>query len=278
MIDSHVHFFPGDMIRKRELFCDDPVFNSLYGQGAKMAGIEDVLDHMDKHGIEKSIAMGFPFEKAGYCERINSEMLECAEKYPGRFIPFAALPSENDEPDAALKTMKDRGFAGAGEIALYTEGLGPGREPWIRRIFSRARELGLILCFHVNEPVGHIYTGKYPTDFDILYRVIRENPGVRVILSHWGGGLLFYELMPEVRAAFADVYYDTAASPYLYDNGIYRTAIDIVGSRKILFGTDYPLLTADRYMKGLRSREIGNSDILNITGENVRRLIDPVRI
>ena len=36
-------------------------------------------------------------------------------------------------------------------------------------------------------------------------------------------------------------YYDTSASPLLYDMTIFRNVIHLVGAEKIIFGSDYPL-------------------------------------
>ena len=43
-----------------------------------------------------------------------------------------------------------------------------------------------------------------------------------IIAAHWGGGLPFYALMPEVRDALQNVWFDTAAGHLLYD----RRSID----------------------------------------------------
>jgi len=55
--------------------------------------------------------------------------------------------------------------------------------------------------------------------------------------------MLFYELMPKVRKTMRNVWYDTAASPLLFPtDDIFRVALECIDHRKILFGTDYPLL------------------------------------
>ena len=61
--------------------------------------------------------------------------------------------------------------------------------------------------------------------------------GVRLVLAHWGGGLPFYALMPEVAESLSDVYFDTAASPFLYDAKVFETAASIVGPGHIMAAT-----------------------------------------
>ncbi len=71
--------------------------------------------------------------------------------------------------------------------------------------------------------------GKGRTPLDRFYELILSFPKLTILLAHWGGGLPFYELMPEVAKAMANVYYDTAASPFLYSTKIYATVSEIVG-------------------------------------------------
>ena len=38
-----------------------------------------------------------------------------------------------------------------------------------------------------------------------------------------------------------NVFYDLSACPLLYEGSLYRKLIEVVGPKKILWGTDYPL-------------------------------------
>jgi hypothetical protein len=72
-----------------------------------------------------------------------------------------------------------------------------------------------------------------------------EFPGVNFILAHWGGGLAFRELA-EFGALPPNLYFDTAASPLLYDIGVFKSALAKVGPSRILYGSDYPLILYPR--------------------------------
>ena len=106
-----------------------------------------------------------------------------------------------------------------------------------------------MLLLHVNEQVGHHYDGKMAVDFVEVSRFVADHQDLTMILAHMGGGLCFYEFMPEIRRAFSRVFYDTAAMPYIYSNEIYRF-IDTFIPEKTLFGSDYPLLSFKRYETG----------------------------
>jgi predicted TIM-barrel fold metal-dependent hydrolase len=124
----------------------------------------------------------------------------------------------------------------------------------------------LILLTHSSEPVGHQYQGKGSVTPETLYPFITNYPDLKIVCAHWGGGLPFYSLMPEVKKAMANVYFDTAASPFLYSPRIYNQVIDLVGPDKILFGTDYPLLKPGRLLREIES--------LNLPAETKKMILE----
>ena len=103
-----------------------------------------------------------------------------------------------------------------------------------------------------------------------------------MILAHWGGLLPFHELNPHVRKAFANVWYDAAASPLLYDSRVFRGVVDTVGADKVLYGSDYPLLLYPsrqtepdftRFIEEIRGSELTPKEQEKILGDNFTRLI-----
>jgi predicted TIM-barrel fold metal-dependent hydrolase len=81
--------------------------------------------------------------------------------------------------------------------------------------------------------------------------------------------------MPEMRRAFGNVYYDTAASLYLYDDAIFSLAAQLMPD-KILFATDYPLITQRRFLKRVREAGLEEGELGKILGGNARQILDPL--
>ena len=54
------------------------------------------------------------------------------------------------------------------------------------------------------------------------------------------------ETNPEIKNDLANVIYDTAASPLVSDDRIWRAVLDVVPAEKVLFGSDYPLVLYPR--------------------------------
>jgi predicted TIM-barrel fold metal-dependent hydrolase len=102
-----------------------------------------------------------------------------------------------------------------------------------------------------------------------IYNFLEAYPSNRIVLAHWGGGLFFYSLMKrEVKDALRHVWFDTAASPFLYTPDIYRIAGEIIGFEKIFFGSDYPLISPERYFREMEQADIDPEHLKKIKGEN----------
>jgi len=135
------------------------------------------------------------------------------------------------------------------------------------------RKRKLILLLHASEPVGHDYTGKGTITPALLYPFISSFPDLTIVCAHWGGGLPFYALMPEVKKAMANVFFDTAASPFLYTPQVYNQTIQLVGADKILFGSDYPLLAPSRLLKEIEALDLPKEIKDLILSGNAQRLL-----
>jgi predicted TIM-barrel fold metal-dependent hydrolase len=77
--------------------------------------------------------------------------------------------------------------------------------------------------------------------------------------------------MPEVRAALRNVYYDTAATPYLYGDEIFRHVMAWAPT-KVLFGTDYPLISQARFLRRLRDTGLDDDALDRVLWRNAWNL------
>ncbi len=277
MIDVHTHIFPPEVASRRDDFLkDDPAFRWLYqSPKARLINADELVQAMDAHGVEKSVTFGFPWRTMKIMRWHNDFILEAQHRYPRRLIGFACVNAL--EPGAAgeVERCLALGLQGVGELAFYQEGLGDEMLSALSPIVDLCQGYGVPLLLHTNEPVGHAYPGKSPMQLGDLYKLIKAFPDLKLILAHWGGGIFFYHLLKkEVSDTLKNVYFDTAASPYLYRPEIYRLAVEIMGPEKILFGSDYPLLPPSRYLKEMRNGGLSPEHQKLVTGENAARLLD----
>jgi len=131
----------------------------------------------------------------------------------------------------------------------------------------------MIVCTHSSEPLGHRYPGKGDITPELLYPFISAFPDLKLVCAHWGGGLPFYSMMPEVGKALQNVYFDCAASPYLYHPQIYNQVSSLVDPGHILFGSDYPLLKPRRLIKEIQALNLSEIIQNQILGINAKTLL-----
>ncbi len=72
-----------------------------------------------------------------------------------------------------------------------------------------------------------------------------------------------------------NIWYDTAASPFLYDANIYRAAAALGVIDKVLFGTDFPLLKPARYYKDFEASGMSEEERAMVSGKNAAALLWP---
>ena len=251
LVDAHVHVFPPDLIRRRAACLrTDPRFDALYrSPKARMVTAEEVLAQMDHSGTEVSIVFGFSFNDLGLCREVNDYVLEAVRANPQRLAGLACIPPGAPGALAELQRCLDHGMRGCGELAPVSADQNTISD--LAAIAGCLRERGLPLVVHASEPVGHEYPGKGQFTPDACVALAKAYPGLNLVFSHLGGGLFLYELMPEVRALLANVFYDTAATPYLYAKSVYEVAALACGAEKLIFGSDYPLVHPETCAEGL---------------------------
>ena len=143
---------------------------------------------------------------------------------------------------AEVERCAAQGAVGIGELHPTTQGIDLLRDPGLDGLMELAHQRGMPVLVHGSEPVGHAYPGKGDTTPTTLMGFITRYPEATIVCAHWGGGLPFYGLMPEVRAALANTYFDTAATTFLYSQGVFALAAQALGTDHLLFGSDFPLV------------------------------------
>lgn len=276
IIDFHTHIFPPEVRDKRENFFDgEPEFKTLYSiPGSRLSGIEGLIRNMDEEEIDKSVVFGFPWQKEVWFKKNNDYIMEAVEKFKERVIGFSTFHPLARGAEGELERCLKSGFSGVGELAFYSSAMGEPAYNAFKPIAEMALRFDVPILLHANEPIGHYYPGKAPIRIKEIYDLLRYFPENRIILAHWGGGIFFYHLMKkEVKSVLKNTWFDTAASPFLYDTEVYSISIKIVGKDKILFGSDFPLLKPSRYFKEMKEVGIPQDIIRKICGENAASLL-----
>jgi len=273
VIDFHTHVFPPEVIARRDAYLQrDPWFGLLYANPkARMASAEDLVASMGRSGVDAAVTFGFAWADPGLCREANDYVIESAARWPGRLYGFAVANPARAGAVAEIERCLGKGLHGVGELMPDGQGYSLGD----RRLDEVVRQAGQgqhPVLIHAGEPVGHGYAGKSRCTLQPFYQLALRHPQATLVAAHWGGGLFFYELMPEVREALRNVCYDTAASPYLYHDDVFAVAARIA-PHKVLFGTDYPLIGHGPFLRRVRQSGLEARSLELLLGDNARRLL-----
>ena len=276
VIDFHTHIVSPRIKKNREKYIDsDSCFAILYSEKkAKLATAEELIDSMDRDGIDVSVVLNIGWTTHELCVETNDYILESISRYPQRLVGFCSvqprsLKSALDEIERCARG----GIKGVGEMRPDMQLLDLTDDEIIMPLIEVVSRHNMIFLTHASEPVGHSYPGKGAVTPELLYSFITRYPDITLICAHWGGGLPFYALMPEVKQAMSKVYFDTAASPFLYSPQIYSQVARLVGAEKILFGSDYPLIDQNRLLKEINSLDLSDETKNLILSGNAQKLL-----
>ena len=278
IVDFHTHILPDDFRSGRDrILAADETFRAMFSDPrCRTASAGDLIAEMDRSGVDRAVALGYGWTDREVARLANDYALEAAARHPGRIVPFCCVnPAWGRGAVAEVERCAAEGARGIGELHADTQGFDPSDEALLRPLMAAAEALGLIVTIHASEPVGHQYPGKGTTTPSVLMPMVQSFPSVKFVLAHWGGGLPFYSLMPEVRDSLRNVYFDSAASPFLYDATVFGVAAQAAGPDRILFGSDYPLLTQRRVLQQARDGGLSPEDGAAALGGNAVRLLGP---
>ena len=276
IVDFHTHILPHGFQQHREDYLRrDATFAALFSSPkSKMTTVEQLLEVMERAGVDVAAVMGYGWTDADVAREANDYLLESASRYPQRLVAFCSVnPAWDQTAIYEVERCALGGAKGIGELHPDTQELDIADSDVMAPLMDAAREHGLLVLTHSSEPVGHQYPGKGHTTPERLYAFCRNFPENTIVCAHWGGGLPFYALMPEVDQGLANVYFDSAATPFLYRSAIYSAAVQSAGYQRILFGSDYPLVGYDRALGQVHQAGLTPDILERVLGGNAAELL-----
>jgi len=286
IVDAHVHLYPPDLNR-------DPIGWAAShsethwailctrrrkdGRGVQtFPSIDELLHSMDAAGISHAVLQGWYWQWPETCEWQNRFYAECVRAHPDRLSAFATFnpAAGRDATLAEIHRAHDDGLIGLGELSPHSQGYDVG-DPIFAEALELAADLRLPVNLHVTDADSGDYPGKVLTPARYFIWLARQFPRTTFILSHWGALLPMHD---EEAENLINVFYDTSASPLLYDATIWRRFLEIVPEERVLFGSDYPLnlypkLDIEPSLLRLVEEAKASGIDSDIFGANARRLL-----
>lgn len=274
VIDAHTHLFPAELVTDRAAHLDrDAWFGELFASPkVLMVTVEAMLESMDAAGIQRSVVCGWPWKQPELCREHNDFLAHACRQHPERLSWLAIVNPATQRADVEIGRCVALGAVGVGELNADAQGFDWDEPQPLMPVVEACVSLDIPLLMHCSEPLGHAYPGKGTATPDRILNFLRSAPELPVIAAHWGGGLPFYELMPEVAEVTRNVVYDSAASTYLYGFDIFPIVERLAGADRIMFASDYPVLKQRPFLRKLRETGITDVAAERILSGNAQRV------
>lgn len=224
-------------------------------------GEQDILKNMEEAGIDKTIVFPMP-SKYIDLETANNYVLEQSRLHP-QIIPFAII---DNKPEYWIK----KGAKGFKEhvYGQWTFRDKKTRLPTFGQEFKETykfmEEKGLPLILHS----GSNRIERFQQD------IYKDTPDLKIILAHLGADYpldknQILKTLKELKN-FPTLYFDIST---INKPEILREAFNLVGSKKLLFGSDFPEERPKQTLERLLSLNLPKKDLENILFKNVERIL-----
>jgi aminocarboxymuconate-semialdehyde decarboxylase len=242
-----------------------------------------------------------PHEGRDIAQAANEEMAELAQRYSGRFVPYAAVPMRDvgmavTELERAVTRL---GHQGVG-ISTSVDGK-PLDHPEFEPLFECAARLNVPVLVLPNHPslidgaIGEHgwLTGAFGFQIDLSLVALRllatgrldRHPQLPIILANLGG--VFPFIIERLEGYWERVHAGTrplAVRPiealrrfYLETASGHPAAIrmtaEVMGVDRLVFGSDYPSFDFVRALRSVRESGLSPEQIALILGGNAKQLV-----
>lgn len=286
VVDAHVHLYPPEVDRDPAAWAERAgerhwaVLCTRRRRDGRLVQtlptVDALLKAMDSAGVQRGLLLGWYWEKPETCAWQNRFYADCVRKHSDRLAACATLHVAAGQNDvlAEMKRARDEGLIGLGELSPHSQRY-PIDDPIFSAVLERAGEYKWPVNLHVTDPDSKPYPGRVETPLSDFTRLARRHAGTIFVLAHWGGLL---PLRDASVAMLPNVYFDTAASPLLYDTDIWRRFCSSTPRERVLFGSDYPLNLYPRVSveaemaRFVTEAKVGGATETDILGGNFQRV------
>jgi len=225
------------------------------------------IDAMDAAGVERGLIAAWYGPEGGLIT--NDEVAGFVAQYPERLVGVASVDLR--QPVAAVRELR-RAVRELGMRALRIVPWLWGLPPNDRRyypLYAECVELGIPFCTQVGH-TGPLRTSETGRPIPYLDDVALEFPDLVIVGGHIG-----YPWTAEMIALatkYPNVYIDTSAYTARRFPPELVAYMRANGRGKVMFGTNYPMIAAEKALQGLDSLELDAEATDLFLSGNARRV------
>lgn len=238
-------------------FINHPMFESLRRWTKTDKVVDEIppeftIASMDEGHVQKGLICGWWGPQGPLIA--NDEVASLVERFPDRFAGIASvnLFKPMDAVRELRRCVNELGFKGL-RIVQWLWNLPPNDRRYYP-LYAECIDLDIPVCLQVGH-TGPLCPSEPGRPIPYIDEVALEFPELRMVCGHIG--YPWTTEMIAVATKHTNVYIDTSAYiarryPPELVNYLKRH-----GSRKVLFGTNYPMLTPARCLEGFDELELG---------------------
>lgn len=262
IIDAHTHIFPDKIAEKATQAVGDFYDLPMDGVGTK----DHLIDDMSKYGINHcfihSVAT-FAHQVRG----INDFLINVIKSNGDKFTAFGPIHVDVESITDELDYMRANGITG---VKLHNDFQGFAvDDPRLDVLYEKCQAEKIPIMFHAGDKRYHFTNPKQ------FRNVGRKFPNLIGIAAHFGG----YSEWVDVDDDYckdSPFWFDTSSSLFLLNREDALKIINIRGSDKIMFGTDFPMWTACDEYERIEELGLDGKTVENIMYKNAENFLKTV--
>ena len=249
IIDAHIHPFTDDT--------NESVNIAAYGVTKSE---EEFFAELKKCGFSKVCGSVLRKGPATFEEikGLNRTALALRDRHP-EYVP--GIHVHDEDAEGSCKELEEmyhiHKVRWIGELVDYALKTGIYNSPGMMKIYETARDLSMPVNIHCS-------------DLTVIEDVLKNFPTLPLVIAHpedLGTSRNRFALVAKYPNAYLDV-----SGTGLFRWGMLRYAVNICGSEKILFGSDFPICSPGMNLGGVLSEHLTDPELENILYKNFERL------
>ena len=230
--------------------------------------LQATLNSMDEGGIEKALISSWHGPMGELIS--NCEVHEWCQQYPKRLFGLASvdLYKPMRAIDSLHKCINEYGFKGL-RIVQWLWDM-PCTHPLYYPLFAECVRLNIPVCLQVGltGPLRSSETGR-PLHIE---RIALDFPELKIVCGHIG--YPWQQEMIAIATKFPNVYIDTSAYKAIRYPSELVAYIQSNGKNKVMFGTNYPMISAKDCLEDIDIHEISDTILTQFLSENAKKVFN----
>lgn len=276
-IDTHVHV-QFDSTGRRSL--PDDLLNAMdayFGHAPRALSVDELADYYRERRMAAVVFTVDARTALGVVPNSSAEIAEGAARHPDVLIPFGSVDPRTGSAaiDLARQLVEEHGVRGF-KFHPTVQGFDPSAAEHAP-LWAAIAELGVPVVVHTGQtgvgaglPGGYGLKLRYSNPM-LLDDVAAENPNLTIILAH--PSVPWQDEALSMAAHKANVFIDLSGwSPKYFSPALVRQAGSILQD-KVLFGSDYPALTPERWLADFAALDIKEAVRPKILKDNAVRVL-----